>query len=90
MYIGVLWFSRRSAILALQFFDEKMTILPVDHHSDHKVGPIVFILGKNIAKCKDMPYKRRSAEIGNSKWPTKDFFGLIFHYKNNTFAYSSP
>jgi hypothetical protein len=46
-------------------FDEKMTILPVDHHSGHIVGPIVFTLGKNIAKCKDMPYGRRSAEIGN-------------------------
>jgi hypothetical protein len=44
-------------------FDEKMTILPVDHHGGHKVGPIVFILGENIAKCKDMPYGRRSAEI---------------------------
>jgi hypothetical protein len=30
-------------------FDKKMTILPVDHHGDHKVGPIVFILGDNIA-----------------------------------------
>jgi hypothetical protein len=59
-----------------------MTILPVDHHGAHKVGPIVFILGENIAKCKDMPYGRRSAEIGNSKWP--------FHCKNDTFAYSSP
>jgi hypothetical protein len=44
------------------FFDEKMTILPVDHHG-HKVGPTVFILGENIAKCKDMPYGRRSAEF---------------------------
>ena len=34
-------------------FDEKMTILAVDHHGDHKVGPIVFILGKNIAKYKE-------------------------------------
>ena len=31
--------------------DEKITVLPVDHH----VGPIVFILGENIAKYKDMP-----------------------------------
>ncbi len=29
-------------------FDEKNTILPVDYHSDQKVGPIL-ILGKNIA-----------------------------------------
>jgi hypothetical protein len=35
-------------------FDEKITILPVDHHSGHKVGLIVFILGKNIAKRKDI------------------------------------
>ncbi len=34
-------------------FDEKMTILPVDHHGDHKVG--IFILGENIAKYKEMP-----------------------------------
>jgi hypothetical protein len=46
-------------------FDEKMTILPVDHHSGHKVGPNVFILGKNIAKCKDMPYERLKSEIQN-------------------------
>ncbi len=46
-------------------FYEKMTILPVDHHGYHKIGPIVFILGKNIAKCKNMPHGRRSAEIGN-------------------------
>jgi hypothetical protein len=32
-------------------------ILPVDHHGGHKVGHIVFILGENIAKCKDMPYE---------------------------------
>ncbi len=55
-------------------FDEKMTILPVYHHGGHKVGPIVFMLGKNIAKCKDMSYGRRSAEIGNSKWPPKRLF----------------
>jgi hypothetical protein len=36
-------------------FDEKITIWPVDHHSDHKVGPIVFILDENISKYKDMP-----------------------------------
>jgi hypothetical protein len=53
-------------------FDEKITILPVDHHSGHKVG-FVFILSKNIAKCNDMPYGRRSAEIGNLKWPPRGF-----------------
>ncbi len=40
---------------------DRGSFLPVDH----KVGPIVFKLGKNIAKCKDMPHGRRSAEIGN-------------------------
>ena len=40
------------------FFDEKITILPVDHHGGHKVGPIAFILGGNIAKYKDMPGKK--------------------------------
>jgi hypothetical protein len=41
------------------FFHEKMTILSVDHHGGHKVGPIVFILGKNIAKCKNMQYGKK-------------------------------
>jgi hypothetical protein len=36
-------------------FDEKNKILLVDHHDDHDVGPIVFILGEHIAKYKDMP-----------------------------------
>ena len=27
-----------------------MTILPVDHHGGDKIGPIVFILGMNIAQ----------------------------------------
>jgi hypothetical protein len=31
-------------------FYEKITILPVDQHSGHKVGYIVFILGKKISK----------------------------------------
>ncbi len=49
-----------------------MTILPVDHHGSQKVGPIVFILGKNIAKYMAMP-GRSLAEIGNSKWPPGGF-----------------
>ena len=75
---GENWKFKMAAFKGL-IFDEKITILPVDHHGGHKVGPIVFILGENIAKCKDMPYGRRSAEIGNSKWPSKSFFRLIFH-----------
>jgi hypothetical protein len=63
-------------------FDEKITLLPVDHHSGHKVGPIVFILGKNIAKCKDMPYGRRSAEIEKIKNGRQGaFFGSFFTVK---------
>jgi hypothetical protein len=60
-------------------FDEKKIIMPVDHHIGHKVGPIVLILVKIIAnlKYKYMPYER-SAEIGNSIWPPRDFFRLIF------------
>ena len=46
-------------------FDEKMTILPVDHHVGHKIGPIVFILGMNIAKYKDIPYEKRLAFFGS-------------------------
>jgi hypothetical protein len=48
----------------------------------HKVGPIVFILGKNIAKCKDMPYGRGLAEIRNSKWPLRCFFIVTGNSKN--------
>ena len=55
-------------------FDEKITFLHVDHHGGHKVGPIVFILGLNIA------------EIRNKKWPPRGFFQLISHCKNDTFA----
>jgi hypothetical protein len=53
-------------------------ILHVDHRGDHKIDPIVFILGENIAKYKDMPYGRRLAEIGNSKWPPRGFFSAHF------------
>jgi hypothetical protein len=52
-----------------------MTILPVDHYGDHKVGPIIFILGESVAKYKDMPYVRRLTEIGSSKWPPRGFYG---------------
>ena len=37
-------------------FDEKMTILPVNHHSGHKVGHIVFILSEYVAMYDNMPY----------------------------------
>ena len=63
-----------------------MTILPVDHHGGHTIGAIVFILGLNIAKYKDMPYGKRLADIGNSKWSPNGFFRLISHCKNDTFA----
>jgi hypothetical protein len=42
-----------------------MTILPVDHYGDYKINSIVFILGENVAKYKDVPYGWRSAEIKN-------------------------
>jgi hypothetical protein len=42
-----------------------MTILPIDH----KIIPIVFILGEHVAKLKDMSYGWNSAEFGNSKLP---------------------
>ena len=58
-----------------------MKILPVDHHDGHKIGPIVFILGLNIAKYKDMPYEKRSTEIGNSKWPPRGFLGSFLTVK---------
>jgi hypothetical protein len=33
----------------------------------HKLSLNIFKFGENIAKYKDMPYGRRSAEMGNSK-----------------------
>jgi hypothetical protein len=59
-------------------FAKKMTIVPVDHHGDHKVGPIVSILGENISKYRDMPQGRRSAEIIDSKCPSRGIFPTIF------------
>jgi hypothetical protein len=50
--------------------DEKITILPIDHHGGHKVRTIVFILGKNIAN-------RLKSEIQNGR--QGGFFRLIFH-----------
>jgi hypothetical protein len=41
-----------SALLSLK----KMTIFPVDHHGDYKISRIVFMLGENFAKNKDLPY----------------------------------
>ncbi len=52
--------------------NEKITILPVDHDSDLKIRPVVFILGYNVAKYKNMPY-----DLGNSKWPPGCCFRLI-------------
>jgi hypothetical protein len=57
-------------------FDEKMTILPVDQHG-HKVGPIVFILGENIAMYREE--NRRKSEIQNGCCDT--FFRLFFNVK---------
>ncbi len=48
-------------------FDEKITILPVDHHSGHKVGSILFILGKNMEE------DRLKLEIQNGRQGA--FFG---------------
>jgi hypothetical protein len=62
------------------FSPKKMTNVPVDH-GVHKVGSIVVILGKNIAKCNNMPYGRRSVKIRNSKWPPRLFSGSCFTIK---------
>jgi hypothetical protein len=52
--------------------------LPVDHHGDHKIGPIVVILGMNIVKYEDMPYGKNwlKSEIQNGC--QEAFFGS-FH-----------
>jgi hypothetical protein len=46
-------------------FKIKSTRFPVDHHGGRKVGPIVFILSKNIVMYKEMPCGNRSIEIGS-------------------------
>ena len=51
---GIWWKSEIQDGRQGLIFDQKMTILPVGH----KIGPIVFILGTNIAKYKDMPYAK--------------------------------
>jgi hypothetical protein len=58
-----------------------MKTLAVDRHSDHTLGPIVFILGMNIARYKDMPHGISFSEIGNSKWPQKGFFSSYLTLK---------
>jgi hypothetical protein len=45
-----------------------MTILPVDHHVDHKVGPLVFILVENIAvRTCHMEENRLKLKIQNGR-----------------------
>ncbi len=29
----------------------------IGHHVDYKINPIVFILGENVARYKNMPYR---------------------------------
>ena len=68
-------------------FDEKITMLHVDLNDGHNIAPIVFLLGRNITKYKDIPNGGRLADIEhNSKWLPGGFFLLIFHSKNNIFA----
>ena len=61
--------------------NEKMTISPVDHHGGHKIGPIVFLLGRNIAKYKDMPYEKRWLKSGIQNGRQEAFFGCFLTVK---------
>jgi hypothetical protein len=63
--MSVMTFGENSRRAPGTYFWWKITILPIDHYGGHKVGPVVFILCKNIAKCNNMPYGRRSAEFRN-------------------------
>jgi hypothetical protein len=38
------------------FSKKQMTMLPVDNHSNHKIKPVVSILGENVANYEYMPY----------------------------------
>ncbi len=37
-------------------FTVKMTQLPIHHHSDNIISPIVFILSEHVAMYDNMPY----------------------------------
>jgi hypothetical protein len=65
----------------LEIQDEKMTILPVDHHSGHKVGPIVFKLVRILLSVRTchMEEVRLKSEIQNGRQRT--FFGSFFTVK---------
>ncbi len=69
-----------------------MTILPVDHNLPvdfgHKVGPIVFILGNNIAKYQDMPIGkgRVKLEIRNGRQGALTFLVEILQHTKNLFT----
>ena len=37
-------------------FCTKIVMLPVDHHGDYRISHIVYLLGENVAKYKNMSY----------------------------------
>ncbi len=45
------------------------TFLPIDHHGNYRITPIVFILSEHVAKYEYMPYGWSLVKIGYSKWP---------------------
>ncbi len=65
---------------ANSFFTVKMTHLPLHHHGNYRISPIVFILSEHVTKYENMPYGRSLAEIRNSKW--------LFQHENS--ALDSP
>ena len=51
---GIWWKSEIQDGCQGLIFNDKMTILPFYHYGGHKVGPIGFLLDKNIAKYKEI------------------------------------
>ena len=45
-----------TGIFSAHFSSEKMTYLPLDHHDDDRMSPIVFIFSEHVAKYDNMPY----------------------------------
>ncbi len=72
--------NRKIKMAPKDSFSMKNYHFAFDHHGGHKVGPIAFILGTNIAKYMDMPYGKRSVEIGNSKWPPRGMIWQSFDW----------
>ena len=62
-------------------FDTKITILAVDHHCDHRVSLIVFILGQKVAKYMDIPCEKDWLKLEIKKAVQEAVFSLFVTVK---------